>query len=100
MFSQTLDTRIVNGQLQLGDLLRPYEGQTVRVTLTVPPPVPQKPQPTADEEDSSPPEGLDVEKEVVVRLPFPSEVVKDAIVVEGKPLRPCLIVPEDGFDDD
>lgn len=95
-----IDTTIVSGQLQPGDLLQPYEGQEVRVNLTL--------RSTDSPARSTPPtdsisealEVLDVERKVVVRLPFPSEVLKNAVVVEGSPMRPCLIVPDKPFDDE
>jgi hypothetical protein len=36
-----------------------------------------------------------VESNVYVELPFPGEVLQDAVIVEGQPLRPCIILPEE-----
>jgi hypothetical protein len=36
-----------------------------------------------------------VETEVFVKMPFPGDVLQDAVVVEGESIRPCIILPEE-----
>jgi hypothetical protein len=52
-------------------------------------------QPPSDE----PPEGMDVEKDVYVKMPFPSEVLKGVRVMDGGPMEPCIILPEELSDE-
>jgi hypothetical protein len=93
----TFDARVINGRLQYQAPLDALEGQQVRVMLDILAPQDSKslPPPSSDE----PPEDMDVEKDVYVKMPFASEVLKDAVVIEGGPMEPCIILPEELPDD-
>jgi hypothetical protein len=98
MVVATYEARIVNGRLEPGDWLKQFEGQRVRVTVA---PVHEKAERSTNEATSEPepPEDLDVEKDVYVKMPFRSEIVQDAVIVDGGSLQPCLIFPEEMPDD-
>jgi hypothetical protein len=70
--------------------LTAFEGQQVQVTVAAqsPTPSPGVPEQAGVEE---PPEWLDVEKDVYVKMPLQGDVLHHAVVVEGGPLRPTLI---------
>jgi hypothetical protein len=40
-----------------------------------------------------------VETDLYVKMPFPGEVLRNAVLVEGAGIRPCLILPEELPDD-
>ena len=88
MITSSFDARIVNGQLVPADPLRALEGQQGHVVVSVPP---------SAELDAlvEPPEEMDVEKDVYVRLALPSEMIANPIIAAGTELRPSLIFPED-----
>jgi hypothetical protein len=88
----TFDTCVVNGQLQHQAPLAAFEGRRVRVTLDeIGEPAPRaQPEGTASDE-SEPPEGMDVERDVYVKMPLPSQVLEDAVIVEGGPLNPSAL---------
>lgn len=94
MQATTFEARVVNGQLQYQTPLDALEGHQVRVTVDVLAPnggMPDASRPPTDEV----PGDLDVEKDVYVKMPFKSAVLKDAVVVEGGPMNPCIILPEE-----
>jgi hypothetical protein len=98
----TFEAQVIDGRLEPADALRAFEGRQVRVTLMEPASVPES-NPTAlgqNSTDSEPPEWLDVEKVVHVKISFEGETLRDAFVVEGCPLQPCIIVPEEFRDAD
>lgn len=96
MVTKTFEARVQNGRLEFHEALDAFEGQQVSVTI-VSPAVNGAPVDTAPE--PAPPEWLDVEKEVYVRMPLPGEVLRDVIVIEGGPLRPTAVFPEELSDD-
>ena len=98
MAGATYEARIVNGQLEPGDWLKQFEGQKVQVTVH---PVEEKSEPLSDDAASErePPEELDVEKDVYVKMPFKSEAMQDAVILEEGRLQPCLIFPQELPDD-
>jgi hypothetical protein len=81
MMTKMFEARVVNGRLQHGESLDAFEGRQVRVTLEA-----------APDEGRAP---VAVEHDIHVRLPFPGEPLPAARVIEGGPLRPCLVLPED-----
>src|SRR5439155_25712436 len=93
----TFDARVINGRLQYQAPLDDLEGQQVRVMLDILAPQDSKPLPPPPSDE--PPEDMDVEKDVYVKMPFASEVLKDAVVIEGGPMEPCIILPEELPDD-
>ena len=98
MSSATFEARVVNGQLQYQAPLDAFEGQQVRVTLDViktPQSKPEEIPPPPDE----PPEWLDVEKDVYVKMPRNVEILKDVTVIDKGPRQPRLILPEELPDD-
>ena len=98
MDMKTFDAEVVNGHLRFDEPLNEIEGQRVRVTLTIIPTGGQLLQdlpPT----DVEPPEWLDVEKDVYVKMPFRGEILKDVVIVERGPGKPCTILPEPLPDD-
>lgn len=95
MLTKTFEARVEKGLLQHRESLRAFEGQQVYVTLIAPAAPQTQPEGKARLPAEEPPAELDVEKDVYVQVPLPGEVLKDAVVVEGSPLRPCLIFPEE-----
>lgn len=95
MVVKTFPALVADGHLQHDESLAAFEGQQVQVTVVAR--TSSAPQPTPAEESDGPvpPDWLDVEKDVYVKMPFPSAILKDMTVVEGSPLRPCIILPED-----
>ena len=89
MLEQEFDAQVCNGQLVPSEPLECFEGQRVHVTLTAVP----------FALDNHLEMGLahdrDVEKDVYVRMPFPSRLVANPTIVAGGMLKPCLIFPED-----
>ncbi len=94
----TFETQVVNGRLQYQVPLDAFEGQHVRVTVDVvaaPQPKPNGQQPPSEE----PPEGMDVEKEIYVKMPRKVEILKGVKVVDLGPAQPRFILPEELPDD-
>ena len=52
-----------------------------------------------DSREAEPPEWMAVETDIYVKMPFPGELLKDAVIVEGEPMRPCIILPEESPDE-
>ncbi len=52
-----------------------------------------------DSHDTEPPEWMAVETDVYVKMPFPGEVLKNAVIVDGEPMRPCFILPQESLDE-
>ena len=98
----TFDARVINGRLQYQAPLDALEGQLVRVFLDILAPdilAPQDSKPLSPPPSDESPEDMDVEKDVYVKMPFASEVLKDAVIIEGGPMEPCIILPEELPDD-
>jgi hypothetical protein len=96
----TFDACVVNGQLQFQAPLDALEGQRVRVTLDViGDPTPQTPSEAPPSEDPEPPEGMDVEKDIYVKMPRKVEILKGVKVVDKGPKQPSVILPEELPDD-
>jgi hypothetical protein len=98
----TFDAQVIDGRLEPADALRAFEGRQVRVTLTepssVPESIPAAPRPNSTQPE--PPEWLDVENDVYVQLSLEGETLRDLVVVEGGPMQPCIIIPEEFRDAD
>ncbi len=94
MISISFEANIIDGDLRHQESLVTWEGRRVRVTLES-----SGPAATGAPDEADSPVGLDVEKDVYVKIPFKTEVVEGAAVVEGGRLRPCLILPEELPDD-
>ena len=96
MVAKTFSARVVGGQLCYQEPLDAFEGQTVRVTVagaaSFSPPQSAR---AAESGDGEPPEWMAVEADVYAKMPFSGEVLKEVVIVEGGPLRPSLIFPED-----
>jgi len=92
MINQSFDALVVEGQLMPSDALRPFEGQRVHVTLSDPIASDSGPE---KESHSEPPEDFDIEKDVSVRIPLASETIVNPVIVPGRGLRPCIILPEE-----
>ena len=92
MLEEEFEARVLNGQLVPAESLRHFEGQRVHVTVSAPK---RTPQPAIAEAEPAPPQDLDIEKDVYVRMPLPGKVVVRPVIVQGTGLRPCLIFPED-----
>jgi hypothetical protein len=95
MLTKTFEAEVRNGQLHCEEPLEALEGQRVQVTVTVPEPAAQTANGQAQPVSEEPPEWLDVEKDIYVPMPFRGEILKDVRIVEGGPLEPCIIVPEE-----
>ena len=91
MTASSFDAQIVNGQLVPAEPLRPFEGRQVHVVVSV--------RALPVEEATEPPEDMDVEKDVYVRLPLLSKAIGNPIIANEAKLKPCLILPEDLPDD-
>jgi hypothetical protein len=93
MMTVTFEAQVENGQVRQPESLAPFEGQKVQVTVTAP--SKSAPPDRAEEGDEPLPEGLDVERDVYVKMPLPGEILRDAVVVEGGRMQPTLIFPEE-----
>src|SRR4051794_8486611 len=90
MLTKLFEAKVVNGQLHHQETLVSFEGQAVGVTLMAPPPCRPIAEPADPSAAGEPAEGLDVEKEIYVPMPFRSEVVGDMVVMEEGRLQPCI----------
>src|SRR4051794_8852430 len=91
MLTVTFEARVEQGRLCLPESLAAFEGQSVQVTVTARTPA----APAPDEEpDPEPPDWLDVERDVYVKMPLRGETLHDVVVVEGGPRQPTVILPE------
>jgi hypothetical protein len=95
MVGKTFSAHVTGGQLCHQEPLDRFEGQDVYVTVvprsSLSTPLP----PPAGSSSDEPPAWMAVETDLYVKMPFPGEVLRDAVVVEGTGIRPCLILPED-----
>lgn len=91
MNAQSFDAVIVNGHMVPSKSLEAFEGQRVHVTLTLPEPTVNKP----SENDPDTAEDKDVEKDVSVRMPFPSKLLPDRPLIQEGSLKPCVILCEE-----
>lgn len=84
---------VAGGQLRHGESLAAFEGRQVRVTVALSPsPVSDEPGKEAEE---GPPEGMDVENDILLEMPHTLEVLEDAVVVEKGVMPATIILPED-----
>ena len=90
MSVKTFAASVTNGQLRFQESLADFEGQQVLVTLA-PSPCHETTEPPCQ---PCPPAELDVEHNVVLRMPFRWEPVQ-ARAVDAGSIRPSMIVPED-----
>jgi hypothetical protein len=101
MVTKTFEARVVNGQLQHDQALDAFEGQQVRITLVAPASAPPNGQEKSllngpeEPPEVEPPEWLDVEKDVYVRMPGKVEILENVTLVDCGPGRPSLIFPEE-----
>lgn len=97
MVVKTFPASIADGKLRYEEPLSDLEGQQVEVTVVAAEPSraggPSKSE--AADEECAPPAWMDIEREVFAKLAFPSELVERPRLVDGEPLRPCAIVPEE-----
>ena len=102
MPATTFSARVVNGLLDGGEALKPFEGQQVSVTV-IGPTTPTEPKDggvlKADESDCEPPEWMDVETDVYVKMLGKVEVLDNVQIVDCGPGHPCLIFPEESADE-
>ena len=98
MVAKTFSAQVVRGQLRYQESLAAFEGQEVRVTVAPSLPLSQS-APLVDSSDAEPPGWMAVETDIYVKVPFPSEALKNAVLVEGEPIRPCVILPEELLDE-
>jgi len=96
MVHRAFPAEVTNGQLRFQESLADLEGRRVLVVLDEYE-SPSKPWPRLTPDPLSLDE-LDIEHDVSFRMPFQWEPIK-ATVVDGGPLRPSLIVPEEISDE-
>lgn len=95
MVTKTFPARVANGRLQYDESLAAFEGQQVHITLLASEP-PQRTRSTGERLlDEAAPEGMDVEKDIYVPMALTGEVLRNPVVLEGGPLKPCLVIPEE-----
>jgi hypothetical protein len=99
MVAKTFSAQVVAGQLRHQESLDAFEGQEVRVTVAAPSLPASDATLPMDSRDTEPPEWMAVETEVYVKMPFPGEVLKNAVIVDGEPMRPCVILPQESLDE-
>ena len=99
MVAKTFSAQVVGGQLLHQESLDAFEGREVRVTVAAPSSVLSPSAPSMDSREAEPPEWMAVETDIYVKMPFPGELLKDAVIVEGEPMRPCVILPEESPDE-
>ena len=76
MTTSSFDARIFNGQLVPAEPLRAFEGREVHIVVSVAPT-------TGTNGEPEPPDDMDIEKDVYVRIPLASQLMSDAVVVAG-----------------
>lgn len=86
MFAEEFDALVLNGQLVPPEPLRMFEGQRVHVALLTP--ASTRPVVIDATTQTEPTPEFDVEKDVSVRMPFPSRVVSNPNIVHGPGLTP------------
>ena len=81
-------------------MLDAFEGQALRLTVEV---IQQSAENSPGGIDQSPsdepPEWMDVEKDIYVKMPRKTKILKVVEIVEGGPLQPCIILPDPLPDD-
>ncbi len=92
MVRRTFPAEVTNGQLRFQESLVDLEGRRVMVVLD------DLPAKDENRHRLSPDpvqfDDLDIERAVSFRMPFRWETV-NAVVKDGGPLRPCVILPEE-----
>ena len=99
MVAKTFSAEVVSGQLRYQESLNAFEGQAVEVTVVAQARLGSRSAPLTDSGGAEPPDWMAVETNLFVKMPFSSEVLQDADVVEGEPIRPCIILPEESTDE-
>src|SRR2546426_664470 len=94
MLSHSFEARIVNGQLVPAEVLKAFEGQQVHITVSVPAKIAEHASSVSANDGREPPEDLDVEKDVYVRMPLQNKAIPNPAIVKKNDLKPCLILPE------
>jgi hypothetical protein len=99
MVIKTFEAQVYDGRLHFQEPLADLEGQQVRVTIIAGPSSPNATTPSAtepiDEDGIEPPDWLQVEKDVYVKIPFRGEILSNPVIIDGGSLRPTAIFPED-----
>jgi hypothetical protein len=95
MVAKTFSAQVVEGQLRYQEPLDAFEGQNVRVTVVGGPVAIEQPDGSNTEQEPEPPDWMDVEKDVYVKMPLNLEILKDVRVIEAGPGKPTIILPED-----
>lgn len=96
--ARTFEATVSGGRLE-HESLRELEGARVHVQVTVERAElessaadPESAAPA--EEELQPPEWLDVEVDLYVRMPVEEVILKDVKVIDEGPAPPCIILPE------
>lgn len=95
MAAKTFSAQVVSGRLRYQESLDVFEGQDVRVTVVEQSRPGSHPAPLTGSGEREPPDWMAVESNLYVKMPFPGEVLQDVVIVEGQPIRPCIILPEE-----
>jgi hypothetical protein len=93
VIAKTIEGQVENGQLHPNESLDAFEGQQVLVTVKAPAGLPPEPG------DREVPEGIDLERDVYVRMPLQLTILEDVEVIDRGPMQPCIILPEELPDD-
>ncbi len=89
MIAKTIEGQVENGQLHHTDSLDAFEGQRVSVTVQA------QTGPPAEPGDEEVPEGIDLERDISVKMPLQLTILQDVEVIVRGPMQPCIILPEE-----
>jgi len=93
VIAKTIEGQVENGQLHHKESLDAFEGQQVSVTVKAQACL------AAEPGDQEVPEGIDLERDVYVKMPLQLTILEDVEVIDRGPMQPCLILPEELLDD-
>lgn len=99
MVGKSFSAQVMGGQLCYQEPLDAFEGQDVYVTVVARSSFRSPVPPPADGAEVEPPDWMAVETDLHVEMPFPGKILDDAVVIQGEPIRPCIIMPEETMDE-
>lgn len=90
----TFLAEVAGGQLRHESLFA-LEGRQVRVTVALPTTSSSVAEDPVRTDEEGPPEGMDVENDVLLEMPCTVEVLKGVVVIDKGAMPPTIILPEE-----